>query len=452
VIERAFCSRDAEETFSVTFSFHSPIIRAVPSPHSWYEIRCPVHGFVALNDWEWSVISQPAFQRLRRIRQLAWTDYVYPGAMHTRFEHSLGVMHTVTLLYDSIAKSSNDVLTSELAYNDAGLIRDRQLVRFAALLHDVGHAPFSHGAEDLLPEQGNGKKYAHEDYSVAIVRTELRDAIEKHPLNGNYGFRADDIAALIEGSSMAKQSVFWRDLVSGQMDADRMDYLLRDSYHAGVQYGRFDLHRLISTIRAIPGAEGHLPRLGITEGGVHAAEALVLARYFMFTQVYFHKTRVAYDVHLRGALKDLLPHGHFPRPTEGELRDFLAWDDWRVLGLLSEGRGGEDGFRLKSRNHYRRVFHTPEISGEKDLEQLQAVKKGLGKLLAAEEPASKSWYKTGTPDIPVVNDIDEKTVKPLSEHSNVVANLRANNQVFLYVRPEDADKGRKIVNEVMDHG
>src|ERR1700688_2169002 len=108
------------------------------SPHQIYEIRCPVHGFIVLNDWEWTVISQPAFQRLRRIRQLAWTDYVYPGAMHTRFEHSIGVMHTASLLYDSIEKRSQNLLKSDLAYNDAGLKRDRQLVRLAALLHDVG--------------------------------------------------------------------------------------------------------------------------------------------------------------------------------------------------------------------------------------------------------------------------------------------------------------------------
>jgi len=419
------------------------------SPHRIYEVRCPVHGFISLNDWEWTVISQPAFQRLRRIKQLAWTDYVYPGAMHTRFEHSLGVMHTATLLYDAIRETSGTILTSELAYNDAGLIRDRQLVRFAALLHDVGHAPFSHGAEDLFPEHENGKRFVHEDYSVAVIRKELRKAIEEHPLNGNYGFQADDIAALIEGSARAKQSVFWRDLITGQMDADRMDYLLRDSYHAGVQYGKFDLYRLISTIRAIPGAEGHPPRLGIIEGGVHAAEALVLARYFMFTQVYFHKTRVAYDVHLRGALRELLPHGHFPRPVDKELKEFLEWDDWKVLGLLSQEKGGEHGRRLKNRDHYRRIFHTPEVSTERDLEQLEGVKEKLGRLLAATEPASKSWYKTGAPDIPVVNDIDEKTVSPLSEKSNVVANLKANNQVFLYVEPQNVAEGKKIVSEVI---
>src|SRR3984957_8617057 len=112
------------------------------------------------------------------------------------------------------------------------------------------------------------------------------------------------------------------------MDADRMDYLLRDSYHAGVQYGRFDLHRLISTIKPVRYYDGRAPRLGISRGGWHAAEALILARYFMFTQVYFHKTRVAYDVHLRKALEELLPNRQFPSPAGEHLKEFLIWDDW----------------------------------------------------------------------------------------------------------------------------
>src|SRR5271166_381303 len=168
-------------------------------PHRLHEIRCPVHRFVTLNDWEREIISQPAFQRLRRIRQLAWTDLVYPGAMHTRFEHSLGVMHTATLLYDSIVQKSRDVLEEQHAYTVEGLQRDRQLVRLAALLHDVGHSPFSHSSEDLLPVKGEGAKFAHEDYSASIIRNELRSAIEDHPLSANTGLKANDVAALIEG-------------------------------------------------------------------------------------------------------------------------------------------------------------------------------------------------------------------------------------------------------------
>jgi HD superfamily phosphohydrolase len=372
--------------------------------------------------------------------------------MHTRFEHSLGVMHTASLLYLAIRQESSVVLEAELGYKEAGLDRDLQLIRLAALLHDIGHAPFSHGAEDLFPRQGNGKRYKHENYSAAIVRTELQKVIEDHPLNTtNYGFVAEDIAAILEGSTNARQRLFWRPLIDGQMDADRMDYLLRDSFHAGVQYGKFDLSRLVNTVRAIPGIRGREPRFGISEGGWHAAEGLVLARYFMFTQVYFHKTRVAYDVHLKGALHELLPNGQFPSPTGEQLKQFLVWDDWKVLGLLADGKGGEHGSRLVNRNHYRLAYGSPEISNESDLSLVEEIKEKLGNLVVAAEEAKKNWYNTGQPDIPVVSNVDPDTVLPLSKFSNIVLNMKPNNRVLLYVTPEDADKANTIVREVLEH-
>ena len=156
------------------------------------EIRCPIHGFIGLNEWEKRVVDNPVFQRLRRIRQLAWTDHVYPSAMHSRFEHSLGVMHVATRLFDSIVSNSSEILKSVYGYTDLGLLRDRQKVRLAALLHDVGHSPFSHGSEELFPEKpmpelktGDAskkpvtkKRYRHEDYTVALIRGSLQDAID----------------------------------------------------------------------------------------------------------------------------------------------------------------------------------------------------------------------------------------------------------------------------------
>lgn len=143
------------------------------------EIRCPVYGFIELDDWERDIISQPAFQRLRRIRQLAWTDVVYPGAMHTRFEHSLGVMQMATRLFDSVKVRSTEILRSEYGYNDDGFGRYRRLVRLAALLHDVGHGPFSHAVETLAPERGDdsSRLYTHEDYSTEIIRRRFKDVI-----------------------------------------------------------------------------------------------------------------------------------------------------------------------------------------------------------------------------------------------------------------------------------
>lgn len=419
-------------------------------PHRQYEMRCPVHGFVALNDWEREIISQAPFQRLRRIRQLAWTDLVYPGAMHTRFEHSLGVMHVATQLYEAIVRRSADLLRSELAYTDDGLRRDRTLVRLTALLHDVGHAPFSHAAEGLFPDDPEGSKYEHEDYSAAVISEKLRDSIERHPLNQNVGLRAEDVTALLEGSSAAGRSLFWRELITGQIDADRIDYLLRDSHHAGVDYGRFDWRRLLGTVEAVPGDNDGGPRLGVGEGGWHAAEALVLARYFMFTQVYFHKTRVAFDHHLYHALASMLPDSQFPRPTGSDLDRYLEWDDWRVVGWLADGRGGEHGQRIAQRNHFREVYHTPENPRAKDLNVLDRVRTTLGDLLKAEEHAEKSWYKVGSADIPVASDGKKKTVRPLSDYSSVVASIKPIRKVMLFVDEEDKDAARERIGALQN--
>ncbi len=430
--------------------------------HRLYEIRCPVHGFITINDWEREIIEQPAFQRLRRIRQLAWTDQVYPGAMHTRFEHSLGVLHVATRLYESIVNRSRDILHSDLAYDDQGLQREKTLVRLTALLHDVGHAPFSHAAEDLFPpvdpadveqitkgETEKIKRFKHENYSAAIIRIHLREAIENHPLNANYEFKADQIANLLEGNTQAGRAVLWREIIAGQLDADRMDYLLRDSLHTGVDYGKFDWRRLVNSVELIPSTDNRGIRLGVGEGGFHAAEAMVLARYFMFTQVYFHKTRVAYNIHLKYALEEMLAGGMFPRPDKMGLSEYLRWDDWRVLGLLASGSGGDHGRRLASRDHFREVYHTPESPTADDIARLIRIRSSLGNLLKSEAMSGTSTYKLGKPDIPVASDNPGKAVKPLSDYSSVVRGLQPVGKTMLFCRKEDVDEARKRVDKAV---
>ena len=262
-------------------------------------------------------------------------------------------------LFNAVVERSFDVLKTELSYKDKEdlkLKRDKQIVRFTALLHDTGHSPFSHAGEDVFPiDPKSNKHFRHEAYSASIIRYVLKDVIEGHKLNEEHGIKAEEIATMLEGTSATGPRLFWRQLIDGQMDADRMDYLLRDSLHVGVDYGKYDWRRLLNTIQVIemPPREGEdaklEPRLGVTDGGIHAAEALVLARYFMFTQVYFHKTRVAYDHHIREALKAILPNQMFPAPTLEGIDEYLRWDDWRVLGQLSEGKGGEHGNRLRKR-------------------------------------------------------------------------------------------------------
>jgi HD superfamily phosphohydrolase len=421
-----------------------------PDIDARYEIRCPVHGFIELNHWERAVIAHPAYQRLRRIRQLAWTDYVYPGAMHTRFEHSLGVMHVATLIFDAISRRSRNFLRREFGVDDHGFQQDRQLIRFAALLHDVGHSPFSHAGEEVMPLKEDGvTHFKHEAYSAAIVRGPLREVIEKHPFNDTPRLTADEIAAFIEGRPANRRAAFWRELVDSQMDADRMDYLLRDSLHAGVQYGRFDLHRIASTVTALEVQEDSVKayRIGVSEGGWHAAESLVMARYAMFTQVYFHKTRVAYDIHLRYALADIIDGGVWPKPDAAGIMEYLSWDDWRVLGELAGGKGGDHGRRLRERDHYREIHHTSESPDLDEIKQLEELKKALGPLVVEEASAAdRKWYKLGRPDIWVESDSPAGAKKPLSKHSSVISGLQQapHRQVRLYALPERVEEARRL--------
>jgi uncharacterized protein len=240
-------------------------------------IRDPIHGFIELRPAERDAIDSRCFQRLREIRQLAMTHLVYPGAVHSRFEHWLGVCHIAGRLLQ------------ELDAND----EDTTIVRAAALLHDIGHGPFSHVSEAILDAR-NGVSGVHEAISVAIIRTdgELHAALGQEVCQ-----RA---ASLIEHSGDFTSRSYLRDIVSGPSDADKLDYLLRDSYFAGVDYGRYDLGRLIDTATIIN--DGLQTYLGFRQGGLWAVEGLLLARHHMHRQVYGHKTRVATDIMVQRAL------------------------------------------------------------------------------------------------------------------------------------------------------
>lgn len=422
-----------------------------------YELRDPIHGFIEIDDWEREIINQPAFQRLRRIKQLAWTDMVYPGATHTRFEHSLGVMHTATRLFDAICARSGDTLESVLHYRGDGLGRLRRLIRLAALLHDIGHAPFSHAGEDILPARTEkGKRWVHEEYSAAIVEHALADVIENHPINQrNYGLKVSDIRGFfLETPSSA--SLLWRDLVSSQMDADRMDYMLRDSYHAGVAYGRYDLDRVVATIALVERPDGEGFAIGVDEDGIHAVEGLILARYMLFTQVYFHKTRVIYDYHLVEALKTVLAEhgGSLPAPdSRDNVFEYLAWDDWRVLGALAEGKGGEHGLRLRDRDHYRKVYETVEVPTPTQLKELGQIETRLtgNGIETVRRNAEKSWYKFEKPSDEIwvqrSSGAGRNKVDNLSSLRTVVAKLEPVRQARLYVRQDQRDAAQECIGQ-----
>lgn len=431
-----------------------------------YEIRDPIHGFIQINEWEKAIIDHPIFQRLRRIKQLAWTDMVYPGACHNRFEHSLGVMHVATRMFDKIVGKAKLFLISDLKYSESGLDRDRCLLRLACLLHDIGHSPFSHvGEEVMVQNPSTGKSYKHEHYSAAIVRYYFSEVIENHLYNENYHITAEEVAQFIEGSKPKFGRVLlWRELLSSQLDADRSDYLLRDSYHCGVTYGHYDLNRLLSTL-SIGLSDTGSPIIAIEIGGLHVAEALILARYQMFTQVYFQHTRRAYDYHITKLLKALLEEEQrdipeikqkdsFAPPVNLQnLNNYVSWDDWKVYGLLSSGSGGESAGILKCRNHYRCVYQTKEIPSQDELEYIKEIGAQLegAKVSGFLDNATSSWYKLGKDDIAVctARGIGENTI-PLSLLSSVVKSIAPIMQQRIYVPNDRKSEAREIIDRITE--
>ncbi len=424
----------------------------MPDPSEPYEIRDPVHGFIRLNQLEWDVINQPIFQRLRRIRQLAWTDMVYPGAMHTRFEHSLGVMHVAARMFDALLRRSRDILySSDYGYDEASLGRQRRIIRLAALLHDLGHGPFSHAAEELLPlKPREANRYEHEDYSAAALKHGLRDVIENHQESRANGIHIRDILEIFEAPARSAGVLVWKDLVSGQMDADRMDYLLRDAYHAGVQYGRYDLDRVVYTLRLCPDPETEGHHIGVEEDGLHAVEGLLIARFMMFTQLYFHKTRTIYDYHLVESLRELLKSNDGVFPSPNEIAEFLAWDDWKVLGLITERKGGIHGEILSSRKHYRMVSTTAEFATDDEISEMEKLAGELAHHGCIVRDAEKSWYKSGSEEIKVWHTSGgAKRSVPLQTLSPVVAGLIKVNQRRLYVPDGNRLAAETVVQQRM---
>ena len=279
-----------------------------------HEIRDPIHIFVRLDTNERKVLNSLPFQRLRHIHQLALTYLIYPGATHKRFEHSLGVMELAGRVFDIITNPDNisdeiKNLLEPLADSDERRYW-RRVLRMAALCHDIGHLPFSHAAEkELLPEGWDHERLTREIIDSAKMRS-IWETITP-PL------RPEDIIKLAVGPKKAKDLRFtdWETIlaeiiVGDAFGVDRMDYLLRDSHHTGVSYGKFDHYRLIDTLRVLRmPAEGDglgEPALGVEEGGIQSAEAMMLARYFMYSQVYFHPVRRIYDIHLKDFLKQWL--------------------------------------------------------------------------------------------------------------------------------------------------
>jgi len=303
----------------------------------WGEIKDPVHGYVYITEAEKQLIDSYPFQRLHRLRQLAGSEFVYPGANHTRFEHSIGVMYLAGKL------TENQNLSQLLSEDEV------QIVRMAALLHDVGHGPFSHVFEHLLVKFLNK---THEDMTQWIIqKSELRDIIS------GLGYDPDAIGKLAVGELRRRGKAFLDQIIQSAVDVDKLDFVVRDTYHTGAEYGYVDIFRLIHMLDVLG------ENLAVDVGALSALESFVLARLESFRSIYFHRVGRAAQIMLATAMekaKDELGLVDFDSPE-----DYLALNDYNVWSMLKEckkSRGIMDDLERRRllKCAYDRTFHVRE--------------------------------------------------------------------------------------------
>jgi len=300
--------------------------------------RDPIHGNIILSlprdQVILDLIDTYEFQRLRRITQLGTSFLTYHGAEHSRMTHSLGVFHLMTVALDHLIKISSTKIAKKLEKNF-------QIARITALLHDIGHGPFSHTFENLF----SGMKQ-HEQWSKIIIK-------EKTSINRiltKYGFKISDIIDIIDGKF---EIPLISELLSGHLDVDRMDYLLRDSHATGVKYGVFDWERIVASLETYH--KGNKIHLAVNIKGLHSVEEFILARFFMYEQVYLHKTILTSEFLVKSIFRraaDLVQKGQLTVRNEAlkalftnrslNLENYMLLDDHMLSGVFIAFRKEKD--------------------------------------------------------------------------------------------------------------
>lgn len=374
-------------------------------------IRDSVYGDISLSDFEQRIMDMPQFQRLRRIKQLGLISLIYPGATHTRFEHCVGTMN----------------LGSKLA-TELGLDEDEiELVRASALLHDLGHGPFSHVSEGVL-------SVPHEELTKNVItQTSMKDLLEEK-------FDVNDIVDIINGKGHLGP------IVSGELDVDRMDYLLRDSHNTGVAYGIIDYERIISNLKLEDG-------LILDIKGVQAAEGALVSRYFMYPSVYQHHTTRVVNSMFRRSLKKVIDQEIILE------KDIYKYDDTDLVSIF---RNCDDKYvndimsRIDNRKLLKRV-KTIRLDNFKVPEKMYKIKPE--ELRKAEEEISedydidKDYVFINIAEYPRFDemktqvDLDGK-LYPLTEISNIISALSKARfnipDISVYVPEEEKPKFGKF--------
>lgn len=307
------------------------------------EIRDPVHGSIGIGVYEEPIIEHPFFQRLRNILQLGLSEYAFPGATHTRYLHSIGVSHLASIAFDKIFHS--------VSMGEKEKIRLKMTLKLAALLHDVGHAPLSHSTECVMPLKaelaldpklsGNkNEKATHEDYTLlAITNSSFTDTFSD--VKSKFGVDPFHIACLIKGIDATNGAFIvnhvnyfpiLHQLISSELDCDRMDYLLRDSYFCGVSYGKFDFDWIVDNLHL--GNIDNNAYLAISERALSTFDDFLLSRFHMFLMVYFHYRAVCLEQMLYKYFNSKDNAYKFPTNIE----EYIHHDDHYLTKILRESQ------------------------------------------------------------------------------------------------------------------
>ena len=425
-------------------------------PERRHEIKDPVHGFVRLSQAERLLLDSAPVQRLRHIHQLAYSGYVYPGATHKRFEHSLGVMHLAGLAYDALLDNAERWGGASLPPG-LDLPYWRRVLRAAALLHDVGHLPFSHAAEDLLPDG-----QTHEDLSGRLILSGFLDgplsALEVNAADVAQvavGWTETDWIGTQQGLSPTPAPAGWvtslSSLVTGDaFGADRIDYLLRDAYHSGAVLGTFDAARLIDRLVLLDGpqtgtAEGL--QVGLHSGALQAAEALLTTRDALYEGLYFHPVRRIYDHHLgmflRAALgTPLLPQGEIGG-FSGQLERHLSLTDNEVFAAIRQANldpsapGHRWARRLERREHFRLLYRSRQLEGTPLVREIAvAAREQFGPAQVVYDPVER---RPGRLDFPLLG---RSGVESAQATSRLLRELPPVSAEYVFIAPEIRDQAR----------
>jgi uncharacterized protein len=337
------------------------------------EVRDVIHGPVELYPWEMAIIDSAAFQRLRNIKQLGFSEFAYPCAVHNRYVHSIGACHLAGVAFQAIFK--NYFFSNQETYHTY-----YYLARACALLHDIGHGPFSHAIEHTMPEVGklglppemlgkNAKRQAnHEDYTLKIIlESSLTPVIEKQ--YSRFGITPWHLACVMNLGFKEKDGFFndrgvnfrkvLHQIISSEIDADRMDYLQRDSYFTGVSYGKFDANWLLTHLGVC--IEKKTAHLSLHERAIYTFEDFLLSRYHMFLMVYLHHKSVCYEKMMEEYIRS--PSCSFRVPEKVE--EYIRCDDSVVYEhLRRDAAKCEWAERVLLRHHYKVAGEWHESKGD----------------------------------------------------------------------------------------